>query len=487
MAHGAMAHEVMGHAVTGHEVTGHGVMRRGAAILNAATVAGEAMALREMATLLKMVEEIFHVTMMTRRTGTETRAAETAGRRRHTGLQRGLLLAAIGLVVLSVTRWVSGQEVLTNTGTAQAVLALTLPVALAGLGGLLSERAGVVNIGLEGMMILGTWGAGFAGYQWGAWGALVGALLGGMLGGLLHAVATVTFGVDHIVSGVAINLLAAGAVRFLSELSYAGVKGGGPTQSPAVQGGAPSFDVPVLASGPDLLGRLERTHIVVLSDGAGILRGFMLGISPLEILGVLMFPLVGFVLWRTAFGLRLRSAGENPWAAESLGVNVIRVKYVAVVAGGAMAGLGGLFLVLFSGLYKEGQTGGRGYIGLAAMIFGNWRPGGLASGALLFGYADAVRLRSQDSLAVLALFLFAAIVVLALGGWWLRRGRRVAGAVFIGLGVALGLGYFGLGSLPNEVTTVTPYIVTLVVLVVSSQSLRPPQADGAVYRRGEDH
>ncbi|HET7476299.1 MAG TPA: ABC transporter permease [Dermatophilaceae bacterium] len=415
-------------------------------------------------------------------TGTATRHTSW-----FTGWRRPAVLAGAGLVALSVTRLVSGEEVLTNTGTAQAVLALTLPVALAGLGGLVSERAGVVNIGLEGMMILGTWGAGWAGYQYGAWGALVGALVGGMLGGALHAVATVTFGVDHIVSGVAINLLAAGTVRFLSELLYAGVPGGGPTQSPGVKGGTPSFDVPVLASGPDLLGRLEATHVVVLSDLAGLLRGFLLDISPLEVLGVLMFPLAGFVLWRTALGLRLRSAGENPWAAESLGVNVVRVKYLAVVAGGALAGLGGLFLVLFSGLYKEGQTGGRGFIGLAAMIFGNWRPGGLASGALLFGYSDAVRLRSQNSLAVLALFLFAAIVVVGLGVWWLRRGRRTAGAVFIGAGVALGLGYLGLDSLPNEVTTVTPYIVTLVVLVVSSQSLRPPQADGLVWRRGEDH
>ncbi|MEO6143019.1 MAG: ABC transporter permease [Dermatophilaceae bacterium] len=400
---------------------------------------------------------------------------------------RLLLFAALGLVALSVTRSVSGQQVLTNSGTSQALLALALPVGLAGLGGLVSERAGVVNIGLEGMMILGTWFAGFAGYQWGPWGALAGALIGGAIGGVLHAIATVTFGVDHIVSGVAINLLAGGAARFLSELGYKGVSGGGPTQSPPIKGDIPTFDVPLLAGGPDLLGKLENTHMVVLSDIAGLLRGLMLGVNPFEILAVLMFPLVAWVLWRTAFGLRLRSAGENPWAAESLGVNVVRAKFVAVIASGALAGLGGLMLVLFSGIYKEGQTGGRGFIGLAAMIFGNWRPGGLASGALLFGYADSVRLRSQDSLAVLALFLCAAIVLLGLGAWWLRQGRRVGGAIFIGTGVAFALAYFGLDSLPNEVTTTTPYIVTLAVLIVSSQSLRMPKADGAIYRRGEDH
>jgi general nucleoside transport system permease protein len=336
-------------------------------------------------------------------------------------------------------------------------------------------------------MILGTWGAGWAGYQWGAWGALAGALIGGALGGLLHALATVTFGVDHIISGVAINLLAAGAARFLSELLYRGVTGGGPTQSPTVKGGGATFDVSVLVSGPDLLGRLERSRVVVLADLAGLARGLLLDVSVFEVIGVALFPVVGFLLWRTAAGLRLRSAGENPWAAESLGVNVIRMKYVAVVCSGALAGLGGLFLVLFSGLYKEGQSGGRGYIGLAAMIFGNWRPGGLLSGAVLFGYTDAIRLRSQNSLAVLALFLLASIVVLALGCWWVYRRRRVAGAVFVGLAAALFLGYAGLDSLPNEVTTVTPYLVTLLVLAVSSQNLRPPAADGQPYRRGEDH
>ena len=138
-----------------------------------------------------------------------------------------------------------------------AALLLAVPIGLAALGGLFSERAGVVNIGLEGMMILGTWGAGWAGYQWGWAAALVGGVLFGALGGLLHAVATVTFGVDHVVSGVAINILAAGVVRFLSELLYTdNPAGGGVTQSPALSSQAAD----VLACrccprGPDLLGR----------------------------------------------------------------------------------------------------------------------------------------------------------------------------------------------------------------------------------------
>jgi ABC-type uncharacterized transport system permease subunit len=399
-------------------------------------------------------------------------------------MRTAALAAGLVLVALSVTRWISDENVLTSAGTASALLALALPIGLAGLGGLVSERAGVVNIGLEGMMILGTWGAGWAGYQWGAWGALFGALIGGALGGLLHAIATVTFGVDHIVSGVAINILAAGLVRFLSELLFDGVPGGGPTQSPTIKGGTPSFDVPLLASGPDLLGKLEDTRIVLLADTAGILRGLLTNVTPFALIGIALFPAIWFLLWRTPLGLRWRSAGENPYAAESLGVNVYRIKYLAVITSGALAGLGGLFIVLFSSLYKEGQTGGRGFIGLAAMIFGNWRPGGLAVGSLLFGYSDAVRLRGQGSTGVLALFLFAAIILAALAIWRLRTGHRLAGAVLAGLSTALLLGFLGLDSLPNEVTTVTPYIVTLLVLVLSAQNLRMPTYDGVTFRRG---
>ena len=405
---------------------------------------------------------------------------------RRSAVRTALVVGAFVLLALSVARAVSDESVLTSTGTAAAVLSLALPIGLAGLGGLVSERAGVTNIGLEGMMILGTWGAGWAGYQWGPWAALVGALVGGALGGLLHAVATVTFGVDHIVSGVAINLLAAGLVRFLSELLFEGVPGGGPTQSPTISGDGQSFDVPVLASGPDLLGRLEETRVVVLADVAGLLRGLLTAVTPVEIIGVLLFPLVWFLLWRTVIGLRWRSAGENPYAADSLGVPVYRMKYVAVVTSGALAGLGGLFIVLFSGLYKEGQTGGRGFIGLAAMIFGNWRPGGLAGGSLLFGYADAVRLRGQGSGGVLALFLFAAIILAGLAIWRLRTGHRVSGAVLAGLAATGLLAFLGLDGLPNEVTTVTPYIVTLLVLVLSAQNLRMPTYNGVVYRRGEE-
>ncbi|MET7332360.1 ABC transporter permease [Nonomuraea sp. NPDC005650] len=418
-----------------------------------------------------------------------------------------LVLVSIAALILlmSLVRVVSGQNDITSSGTFAAALLLAVPIGLAGLGGLWAERAGVVNIGLEGMMVLGTWFAGWAGYQWGAWAALLAGLLGGALGGLIHAIATVSFGVDHIISGVAINLLGPGVTRFLSEVLYkegthAGDAGAGITSSPAITSPAPSVSLPLLSDGPDLLGKLEGTHWFLLSDLAGILRGLTHDVNVLVVLAVLLLPVTFFVLWHTAFGLRLRSAGENPWAAESLGVNVYRIKYVAVVISGAFAGLGGVFLVFVSTKYVEGQTQGRGFIGLAAMIFGNWRPGGLAVGASLFGYADGLQLRSNQ--AITSFFLFGAVLLL---GYLIGRVRRMLSpdrpaelaargareytlmAVAAAGMVVLFWLWRTVDQLPNEFVFITPHVLTLLVLMVASQRLRMPKADGVRYRRGEQH
>ena len=389
-----------------------------------------------------------------------------------------------GLVLFSIVRTISGEEALTSSSTMSAALLLAVPIGLAALGGLFSERAGVVNIGLEGMMILGTWGAGFAGYQWGWGAALVGGVLFGALGGLLHALATVTFGVDHVVSGVAINILAAGVARFLSELFYTdNPAGGGVTQSPPVSSKPPSFSLPVLSSGADLLGDLEQKHWFLLSDLAGVLRGVTSGVAVVTVLAVLLIPVTYLVLWRTSFGLRLRSCGENPAAADSLGVPVYRMKYIAVIISGGLAGLGGVFLVFIAGIYRENQTNGRGFIGLAALIFGNWRPGGLAAGAGLFGYADALQLRSRT--AVVALLLLVAFMLAAVAVWQATR-RRMLQAILaaVAAGVALA-GYLTIDELPPGIVSFTPHLTTLLVLSLASQRLRMPQADGLVYRRGE--
>ncbi len=390
-------------------------------------------------------------------------------------------IAAVALVVLlSVVRAISGANDLTSAGAISAALLLAVPIAMAGLGGLWSERAGVANIGLEGMMILGTWGAGWAGYQWGPWAGVLAAVVFGAVGGLLHAIATVVFNVDHIVSGVAINILALGVTQFLSNAYFAGREGGSTKQSPTVAD-LGTVGVPLVA---DPLARLEAHHWFLVSDVAGIARGLLTNLSWITVIAVVLLPLTFFVLWRTAFGLRLRSCGESPVAAESLGVNVYRMKMIAVVLSGGFAGLGGASLALAaSSFYQEGQTGGRGYIGLAAMIFGNWRPGGLAGGAALFGYADALQLRGGE--AVHALLLLVAILVVLVGVWQVSRGRTVQGVVALVCGVAVLVIYLVTSTVPSQLTGSVPYVTTLLVLALASQRLRMPAADGLPYRRGD--
>ncbi len=394
---------------------------------------------------------------------------------------RLLWLVLGGLVMFSLVRTISGENALTSSSTVSAALLLAVPIGLAALGGLFAERAGVVNIGLEGMMILGTWGAGWAGYQWGWFAALLGGLLFGALGGLLHALATVTFGVDHIVSGVAINILGLGVTQFLSVIAFEGVRGGGESQSPPI---ADIREVSIPGVGDPLLD-LQKEGIFLVSDVAGILRGLTTGVSLLTVVSILLLVGSYVILWKTAFGLRLRSCGENPVAAESLGVNVYLYKYYGVLASGAFAGIGGAFLAIEAGNgYREGQTAGRGFIGLAAMIVGNWRPGGLAAGAGLFGYADALQLRRGPE-SVHALLLLVGILLVAGAIWLAVRGKLIAGFVCIVAGALFLLWYSLTDVVDEQFTTMTPYVTTLLVLALASQRLRMPAADGLPYRRGQ--
>ncbi len=392
-----------------------------------------------------------------------------------------VLLAIAGVfVLLSALRIITGVDELSSSGTLRATLVAAVPIGLAGLGGLWSERAGVVNIGLEGMMILGTFGAGYFGYFYGPWQGVLGAILLGAIGGLLHAVATVLFGVDHIVSGVAVNIIGLGAVQFLAALTFSGVPGGGATQSPGID------DLPAItiAAISDPLGDLEGKNWFVVSDVAALLRALVTDLSVLTLIALSLFVLTYWVLWRTSFGLRLRSCGESPAAAESLGINVIRYKLVAVIASGAFAGLAGGFLAMVaSSSFRDGQTGGRGYIGLAAMIFGNWRPGGLLAGAGLFGYTDTLRLRGGGE-TIHGLLLLVAVLLVLVAIWQLRRGHRIAATVSGVLGVLIGVWFFLSESVPDDLTGMTPYVTTLLVLALASQRLRMPAADGKPYRKG---
>lgn len=384
------------------------------------------------------------------------------------------------LLALVVLERVTGADDLVSTGTVRATLIALVPIMLAGLGGLWSERAGVVNIGLEGMMILGTYGAAYFGYHYGAWAGVAGALLLGAIGGLVHATATVVFGVDHIISGVAINIIALGAVQYLASLTFVGLPGGGQTQSPKLP------DVQSITVGPlsDALGEVEAAEIVLVSEVAAVARALVTDLSLLVVLAFALLLATYVVLWRTAFGLRLRSTGESPSAAESLGVAVLRYKFSAVLVSGALAGLAGGFLAMVaSSNYRDGQTGGRGYIGLAAMIFGNWRPGGLLAGSGLFGYTQTLGLRQGGS-SVHALLLAVAVLAIALAAYQLhRRQVRLAVGILV-VGAVLLATYAAIDSVPGDFTSVTPYVITLLVLAFASQRLRMPAADGQVYRRG---
>jgi ABC-type uncharacterized transport system permease subunit len=257
-------------------------------------------------------------------------------RRRIPGWLRGVIWAVIAIAVMSTASYATGVSALTSSNTASTALRLALPILLCALGGLWAERAGVVNIGLEGMMILGTWGAAWGSYYGGVWVGLLAAIAFGALGGLLHAVATVTFNVNHIVSGVAINLLGLGVAKYLANLIFEPISGN-PRQSPPV----PKFDTYSAAGLSRWLGSLEDQQRVGLSDVAGILRGLVTGVAPLTMIAVVLVPVSYWILWRTRFGLRLRSCGENPVAAESLGVNVYRYKYLGVLISGGFAGMGG--------------------------------------------------------------------------------------------------------------------------------------------------
>ena len=390
------------------------------------------------------------------------------------------LYVLAGFVLLSLVRVISGAEQLTSSGTLAVTLTAAMPIALAGLGGLWSERAGIVNIGLEGMLIVGTLGAGYFGYHYGWVAGVVGAVVFGLLAGALHALATVVFGVDHIVSGVAINIIAAGVTGFLAESFFAGLPGGGPTQSPSLPA-PPTLDVPFI-SGP--MSTIEGKHWFLVSDLASVVEMFTKNLSLLTVIGLVLIFGTIYVLWHTRFGLRLRSCGEAPAAAESLGINVYRYKFVAVLVSGALAGLGGAYLALVSSSgFQVGQTGGRGYIGLAAMIFGNWRPTGLFMGSTLFGYTQALPFR-QGTVSVHALLLIVAVllVIVALLQW--RRGNQRAAAASVAFAGAFLAWYLLTDVVPREFTTMAPYITTLLVLAFASQRLRMPAADGQVYRKG---
>ncbi|ULL18682.1 ABC transporter permease [Paenibacillus sp. H1-7] len=255
-------------------------------------------------------------------------------------------------------------------------LVFSTALIFAAMGGIFSERSGVVNIGLEGLMVSGAFAsavathaveqAGMAGAA--PWLGLVAAMLFGVLFSLVHAVATVTFNADQVVSGVVINFLAAGFTVYLVKILY---EGSGQTET--LNAVFSKVAIPVLSSIPFL--------------GEAIFNAY-----PTTYLALILVALTYYILFKTPFGLRLRSVGEHPGAADTVGIKVKRIRYIGVLLSGALAGLGGATITLTTtSSFSHNTISGQGFIALAAMIFGKWHPVGALGAAIFFGLAQAVR------------------------------------------------------------------------------------------------
>ncbi|MBA7471562.1 ABC transporter permease [archaeon] len=260
-----------------------------------------------------------------------------------------------------------------NVGLFAAALRMATPIAYASLGGIFSERVGVMNIGLEGMMLLGAFtGVAVTYYTANPWLGVVGAVLVGGLMGFFHALLTVKFSGDQVVSGTGINIFATGFTAYMSQVIW-GSRGA----SESVSGLKP-MSIPILKDIP-ILGPILGTH------------------TPLVYIMLLAVVLSYILLFRTPLGLRIRAVGEHPTAADTAGIDVHRIKYICVTLSGMFAGLGGAFMSLgHLSLFTYGMTGGRGFIAMAAMIFGKWMPFGAFGASLLFGFSDALQMRVQS-------------------------------------------------------------------------------------------
>jgi len=302
----------------------------------------------------------------------------------------------MGAVVATKSGEANLEKVFVWSALFAATLRFATPLLFAALGGIMSERSGVINIGLEGMMLMGAFFGIFGADVFGSWflGMLLGIAAGGVLG-LAHAVFSIALRADQVVSGVGINFLAAGITGYVFIAHYGSQ--GTPGEVPSV----PDIELPVIKD----IGFIGE----VIGD-----------MNLLTWMSLLLVPVLALYLYRTPGGLRLRSVGEKPRAADSVGIPVQRTRYMAVIASGCLAGLGGVYLSV--GLvhsFNQGMTAGRGFIALAAVIFGKWRPGGALAAALLFGFSTALAQRLpafSPSAAVLFQALPYVLTLIAVAG-----------------------------------------------------------------------
>ena len=288
---------------------------------------------------------------------------------------------AIGIAALAVlsAAWFQSSdsaelESVFSVGLVAATLRFATPLAFAAIGGIFSERSGVVNIGLEGMMLAGAFFGIVAVAETGQWelGILAAMAAGGLLA-LMHAFFSIHLQADQIISGFAVNFLALGVTGYLFRSIY------GRSGTPELAEEIPDITVPLIGDIPfvgDIFGRINLMIWMML----------------------LLVIVAALVLFKTPIGLRIRSVGEHPRAADTVGISVYGVRYAAVVFSGMLAALGGAYLSIgFGNAFNENMTQGRGFIALAAVIFGSWRPFGAFGACLLFGFSSALALRLQGS------------------------------------------------------------------------------------------
>jgi len=303
--------------------------------------------------------------------------------------ERRLGWIAVGMAVLggicAVMAVKSGEgnldRVFVWSALTAGMLRYATPLIFGAMGGILSERSGVINIGLEGMMLIGAFFGIFGSDLLGSWllGIVVGVAAGALIG-LVHAFVSIRLRADQVVSGTGINFLAIGITGYVFIYHY------GDQGTPSDISRAPNLTLPLIEDIPFIGDAIGRMNVLTW-------------------MALLLVPLLSVYLFRTRGGLRLRSVGEKPRAADSLGLPVLRTRYLAVTASGALAAAGGVFLSIgLLGSFNEQMTAGRGFIALAAVIFGGWRPFGALAGALLFGFSTALAQRLpafSESTAVL--------------------------------------------------------------------------------------
>jgi ABC-type uncharacterized transport system permease subunit len=326
-------------------------------------------------------------------------------------------VALLGLVILvnriPALKEITALRLLFGVSALNFTLRATIPLALGAMSGILCERTGIINIGIEGMMLAGAFAAFVAKVATNGWplyaslaaGVLAALVVGGLMG-LLHGTFSIRYRMDQIISGTVLIILASGLTAYL-------------------------FDRNAIAEG-----KFSAIRIPLLAD-IPVIGDILFKNPPLTYLALLLVVVLHVTLFHTRWGLRTRACGEHPRAADTVGINVNRYRYFNTMLGGMVAGLAGGFLVLEAvGQFQEGMTAGRGFIALAAMIFGNWNPFGALAAAALFGYTQAL----QNELLLA-----------------------------------------GFTNIPRQFIAMLPYVVTIVAVSGFVGRVRPPAAEGKVY------